>query len=197
MPNDTQAIQQQGGKVSFPQETNRSKIKQGKSVGLLEKKEKERFWSYVERRNSEECWFWKGCKNSRGYGTMNIHGHREGAHRVSYAIHNARPIGGRWVLHKCDTPCCVNPQHLFLGTPRLNSRDMVSKGRHGSRSKPDGICHGERNGRAKLNAVSVKQIRSLHSDANISLKCLAGKFSVSDTEIGRIVHGTAWTHLKQ
>src|SRR5690606_18431715 len=89
----------------------------------------ERFWSKVTK--GESCWEWGGYVDKQsGYGKLAMRpGPPTGAHRVSWQLHNGPIPEGMWVLHSCDNPKCVRPDHLFLGTPLDNSRDMVSKGR--------------------------------------------------------------------
>lgn len=87
----------------------------------------ERFWEKV--RKDEGCWEWTAAK-TQGYGVIRLGpnlGNR-GAHVVSYEM-NIGPVNGQWVLHKCDNPSCVRPDHLFLGDATDNNRDMMSKGR--------------------------------------------------------------------
>ena len=94
-----------------------------------------RFWMSVTKDESG-CWLWTVAANG-GYGHLKRAGKRLLAHRVSWEIHNGAIPDGLWVLHRCDNPPCVNPAHLFLGTPGDNVLDCVSKGR--ARKKGRGV----------------------------------------------------------
>lgn len=99
----------------------------------------ERFAARVDRRGSDECWLWIGRKTANGYGTFTIGRRQYGAHRVAWSLANGDIPAGMQVHHGCDTPLCVNPAHLWLGTQKANVDDMDAKGRRGrarTKAKP-------------------------------------------------------------
>lgn len=108
------------------------------------------------------------------------------AHRVSWEIANGRRVpDGMRVCHRCDNPPCCNPAHLFLGTPKANSADMVQKARH---------CHGERYPRHKLTESDVREIRRLKAAGN-TYDALERQFGVSRGPLHRIVTRRSWGHV--
>lgn len=88
----------------------------------------DRFWNKVDR--SGDCWTWQGSRDRKGYGRVSVNQRPVLAHRFSWTLSHGPIPDGLCVLHKCDNPPCVNPEHLFLGTIADNNRDMVAKGRH-------------------------------------------------------------------
>lgn len=87
-----------------------------------------RFMRHVDL-SVDACWLWTGSLNEHGYGQVRMPPTVWKAHRVSYALFVGAIPAGLFVCHHCDTPACVNPDHLFLGTAQDNIRDMWAKGR--------------------------------------------------------------------
>lgn len=89
-----------------------------------------RFWSKVV---FGKCWIWTAYKDKAGYGRIGLGGRGEPtvlAPRAAWFLVYGVWPAARCVLHTCDTPACVRPSHLFLGTPKDNTHDMIRKGRH-------------------------------------------------------------------
>jgi len=81
------------------------------------------------------CWYFNGATSTFGYGSIRFKGKSTPAHRVSWIIANGKVPKGKWVLHKCDNPPCINWEHLELGDAKKNMLDCVKRGRHNQATK--------------------------------------------------------------
>jgi hypothetical protein len=152
----------------------------------------ERFWSKVDRRGPDECWEWKGARTS-GYGVLGAGPRGSGlkrAHRLSWELVNGPIIEGLEICHRCDNPPCVNPGHLFAGTPADNQRDSKEKGRH----SPPPLHRGQDQHLAKLKPADVLQIRSMRQRGT-AVVAIANMFSVDRATIKSVLSGRTWRHV--
>lgn len=157
---------------------------------MISKEKIDLFWSKVNIKNKNECWEWKAGKS--GYGEFCVgNGKNIGAHRVSWMIAHKREIPkGFLICHHCDNPVCVNPEHLFLGTPRDNILDYSQKGF--KRIRKPGYGVGEKNNFSKLTWLKIEKIRELYATGNYSQKQLGKMFETDKTNISLIVRNKAW-----
>jgi len=132
------------------------------------------------------CWLWTASLNNEGYGKIRVKDKIKSAHRVSYELHIGKIPNGLCVLHDCDIPACVNPDHFFLGTVPDNNEDKVKKGRQAKGSK----VHG-----AKLNEADIPEIRKDLKEGSLTQQEIAAKFGVSKVQISRIKLGKTWAHV--
>jgi len=99
-------------------------------IGCTELSLLEKLLNKIIINQTTDCWEWQGGKNNIGYGMIRDGDKMRTAHRVSYEEHNNTIIPKNLVImHSCDNPGCVNPQHLSLGTRKQNTQDMLTKGR--------------------------------------------------------------------
>jgi len=140
---------------------------------------KERFEAKFVPEPNSGCWLWTGMTHfDRGYGLIKLRGSQappEGAHRVSWQLYRGEIPEEMCVLHRCDTPLCVNPDHLFLGTHRDNNLDMRAK----RRERPP---FGERHWNVKLTSDQVREIRETVG----TQAAIARQFGVAQSQISRI-----------
>lgn len=150
-----------------------------------------RFWAKVDKRGPDECWNWLSTRTGGGYGTIGRGGRADGkemAHRLSYMLHYGEIEQGKWVLHSCDNPACVNPAHLRLGVPVENTRDSVERKRH----VPPPAMAGVANAKSKLTEDKVRYIRK-HKE--IKARFLADKFGVHVSAIFNVLSRRTWKHI--
>lgn len=139
------------------------------------------------------CWIWFGEEtvgNSSGYGRVWIRtadGEKKKvlAHRLSFETFVGPIPPGFYVCHKCDNPSCVNPKHLFLGTPQENSDDCTKKDRN---------CKGEEKPLSKL---SEEQALEIFNNRTMTNRALAKVYGVHHSTIGTIRRGKAWKHVSK
>lgn len=168
----------------------------------------QRFWSKVARGEADECWLWTGAVSSSGYGAFGAYEDCKsyGAHRFSKEME----LGSRlprhlYACHRCDNKLCVNPAHIFVGTARDNSQDLIQKGlrkaavvrnrrrgdNHPSRLMPERLVRGALHPNAVLSERSILEIRSSRG----SCAGLAASYGVSPVTISRIRRRKAWAHV--
>lgn len=163
----------------------------------------QRFMQKVEK--TEGCWLWRAATDSKGYGRFSVgpshkpDGSRRNsmvaAHRASYEHANGPiPEGpgfhGYCVLHRCDNPACVRPDHLFLGTNADNVRDMDSKGR-----RVNAQHRGEDHANARLREADVLRIYAEAMARTRPQHAIARDFGVCLATVNHIKTGRLWAHL--
>lgn len=153
----------------------------------------ERFWEKVDASGGgDACWPWLAARDVDGYGFFFIARGLSSvrATRFMWELFNGAIAEGLLACHSCDNPPCVNPAHLFLGTPTDNARDRESKHRH-PHIGPLSPRRGERHPFAKLTDDDVRYIRSAVSEGVRPIR-LAERFGVGKNAISDIVHRKKW-----
>lgn len=168
---------------------------QGRFLGDVSRPLAERFWEKVDRRGKHDCWVWSGARDRGGYGLIWA-GSSQLAHRVSWVLHHGPIPRGKKILHRCDNPPCVNPDHLECGTQKKNMRDAMERGRWNP-SDTARMARGERSGGAKLTRRQVLDIRREYASGKASMKQLAKKHGVVPGTISKIVNRQRWGWLKE
>lgn len=177
-----------------------------------------RFWSNVQKADGDGCWLYRPGATSRSqlrsaaYPLVRCNGARLRAHQWSWVVAHGPVPSGLCVLHRCDVPRCVRPDHLFLGTLAENNADRDRKGRqatgdrtkpwlrargerHGSRTKPASVPRGERHPHARLSASDVVEIRRLRTKEGLTQQAIADRFGLSQAHVSEIVRGTKWASV--
>jgi hypothetical protein len=132
------------------------------------------------------CWLFAGTLCNDGYGRAGFEGEKR-AHRVAWRIFNGPIPVGKWILHKCDVRCCVNPHHLYVGTPLENTNDIRLR-------RGFDVRTGELNPCAVLSADDVLAIRRAQ-EAGARGVDLAKRFDVAPATITDIKMRRSWSHL--
>jgi hypothetical protein len=133
-------------------------------------------------RGKRGCWIYPGTIDTGGYKSVKHNGKKIGAHRVAYMVGAGKIPKGKYVCHHCDTPACVRPSHLFVGSAKDNYLDAKAKRRH---------THGDKCWRVRLTERAVKYIkRSKKTQTE-----LGRQFGVRNTTIWQIIHGRNWKHV--
>jgi hypothetical protein len=147
---------------------------------------RERFNHCWDNPEPSGCWLWKGSKTQQGYGRFTIARQRYMAHRVALILYKGRVAQpNEMVCHTCDTPACVNPDHLWIGTAKSNAEDMSAKGRQ--------VTHpGEAHWAARLTAGQVVAIRETFAEGRATMRSLASLYGVCSSDIKLIVRGHIW-----
>jgi hypothetical protein len=170
-------------------EAHYQRTKKGQSLtekSVYEQTPIEKFQSKYEVMNTG-CWHWKNPRPDGRANTFWHDGKVMGAYKASYLIHKG-PVGDLWVLHTCDNGLCVNPDHLFLGTPKDNTQDMIVKGRQI-------VKFGESRGKvAKLTEVQAREIKAAY-EAGAMGTHLAKQYGVHFRTIYDLVKGRTWPHI--
>lgn len=152
--------------------------------GKVTKTVMQRFINFV---NSD--WQWTGTKNKAGYGKILYNGRMDYAHRVSFELFNGPIPDNMQVLHACDDPGCVDPDHLHLGDQKTNIHEMMDRGRYHHI-----VFKGQDHGRAKFSNEQIREIRERVKNG-CSYTELSREYHVVVTTISNIITGKSWKHL--
>lgn len=131
-----------------------------------------------------ECLIWQGQKDKRGYGFLRLDGRLQRAHRIAFELRHGPITDGMVILHTCDNPSCINPDHLSIGTQHANVRDMFNKGRANKAT-------GARNAKTKLTPEQVAAARAKHIPGKHGhgSHALAKEFGISKPAMRAILAG--------
>jgi len=158
-----------------------------------------RFFEKVNK--TTHCWIWTGLTNKKGYGRFGVSRDRGMvlSHRFAWELLQGSIPDGMCVLHKCDNPPCVCPEHLFLGTRIDNNKDMEKKGRANYIAwkfmKPEHRARGERIAKT-MTEESVRCLRREYAGGGTSFVKLGKKFGIGKTTVENIVRRKKWAHVQ-
>lgn len=135
------------------------------------------------------CWLWQRAVGSHGYGMLSVKGKVMLAHRFSYERAHGKIPMGMFACHSCDTRRCVNPKHIWPGTPKDNHDDSAAKGR-----ARKGVHRGENNVTSKLTEKDVRDIRGRVSRGETQTR-VALDYRVHKTNVQCICARKTWKHI--
>jgi hypothetical protein len=161
------------GMTIFDGYRNLARANRGKSVldRLMEK---------VSPEPNTGCWLWVGCADKDGYGFIRVDGKNIKTHRASIELHSGvKLVPGQLVCHRCDTPSCVNPDHLYVGNNARNQQDAAVR---------------RRGARIKLSVDDVLAIRRRRANGERPVD-LAREYGVNETSITNIANRKKWAHI--
>lgn len=148
----------------------------------------DRFEEKITYEPMSGCWLWVGAVHGEfGYGSFRLGDSPKKAHRAAWVLYKGGIPEDLHVLHRCDNPGCVNPDHLFLGTHDDNMKDMKGKGR-------TKFFHSEDHPNSKLTNVQVNEIRELNKKG-ISCIEIAKRFPIGKSMANYICNGRSWRHV--
>lgn len=145
-----------------------------------------RFPQNFTKGKNDDCWPWTGWFNSNGYGQIKDGNKALLAHRVSYALHVGDIPPGMCVIHRCDNPACVNPNHLRLGSKVENNLDKVVR---------DRCSKGEETKNNKVLSHQITEIRNRRA-AGETLASIGKSFGLGTSQVWRISRNESWAHIK-
>ena len=156
------------------------------SIEEVLKQRRNEFYTKIKI-DEKGCHNWIGQLDASGYGEIRIKSKGVRAHRFSWEMHRGEIPNGLWVLHHCDNRRCVNCDHLYLGTPKDNVRDMVERRRMNHSS----VKKGSKSNLSKLTEEKVTEIRKMRSEGH-KYQTIADKFNVGIGCISHIITGRNW-----
>ena len=144
------------------------------------------FWRRVLRLGARQCWLWTGTRVD-GYGQLKRQDGQTNvaAHRASYEINRGHIPRGKVLMHSCDNPPCVNPNHLRVGTQRDNIMDMHKKGRASTK-----VLRGDQHGSSKITEAQVAEIRRRYAARAVAFctqDSLAREYGITQAQVSRIL----------
>lgn len=155
----------------------------------------ERLWAKVDKTAglgpNGDCWEWRGYVHPTGYGQIAFDSTGGGvnSNRAAYMVSKGEIPEGLWVLHTCDNRLCCNPDHLWLGTPKENTQDMIAKGR---RRKASQVARGEDVTQSKL---TEEMVRAMRAEPPMTFRELGAKYGVTASTANKVIFRLTWAHI--